>query len=118
MTTTPTTTSALNMQAAYNGFQSTFRNCALTSSIALSAAVFLRGVPTGRERNLFEGMIGAVFVISIFVGLMAAEEFSAQIERYRAIDPNHLRPEWSVWPNLVRTYCLVVLGFFVTWCML
>jgi len=111
----PAPAGSVNMQAVFNGFQSTFRNGALTSSVAITSAVFMRGIAGGREKNVLQAVVGVLFVISAFCCFMAADELAGQLRHHRGAV--HVRPEWGAWVVLARVYGFLSLTFLVAWAL-
>ena len=104
-------TYSINPQSVYNGMISGQRNMFLSSSLAIAIIGFSNTFKDKRIRWVTKFVGASIFILSILIGIGAAQDFSFYLEKVKEDPPDNIAFEgWSRWPYVSYIYsCFLVI---------
>ncbi len=98
-----------NPHAAYSGLISGQRNMFLSSSVAVVMIGFSGRFKSTAVRFTLKGLSCFIFLISIFIGYQAEQDFKFYLEKNPEL-PEHVPvDEWKNWLYVSYMYCAILI---------
>jgi len=104
-------TYSINPQSVYNGMISGQRNMFLSSSLAIAIIGFSNSFKNNKIRWVTKLVGASIFLLSILIGIGAAQDFSFYLESVKEDPPENIAFEnWHRWPYISYVYsCILVI---------
>ena len=106
-------TYSINPQSVYNGMISGQRNMFLSSSLAIAIIGFSNTFKDKRIMWVTKLVGASIFLLSILIGVGAAQDFSFYLESVKEDPPENIAFEgWSRWPyvSYIYSFFLVIIA--------